>query len=211
VADQALDLRALRDVLAKTVTVRGEAAAGGGSNDHPRDGTATALQRRSQRAAREQHARRSLPACTDDSRCAIRVARSRTQARPAQHLDQSNQTTAWTERSGGGAGQQECPRHLGPLGSRRRLPHPSRGVTRRGENTCRRLSLALDGEPVRPAVSKPALKLGPLEATRVMRRKRADFHQGPERVTTLRFKAGYMTATGFSSADLQPCARAGSI
>jgi putative transposase len=33
VADQALDIRALKDVLAKTVTARGEAPDGGGSND----------------------------------------------------------------------------------------------------------------------------------------------------------------------------------
>src|SRR5229473_6392102 len=36
VADQALDIRALKDVLAKTLTARGEASDGGGSNDHPR-------------------------------------------------------------------------------------------------------------------------------------------------------------------------------
>jgi hypothetical protein len=60
----------------------------------------------------------------------------------------------------------------------------------------------VDGEPVRPALSKPALKLGPFEASRVMRRKRADFHQGQERGTTLRFKAGYMAATGFSHSSI---------
>ena len=57
----------------------------------------------------------------------------------------------------------------------------------------------VDGEPLGPALSKPALRLGPFEANRVMRRKRADFHQGQERGTMLRFKAGYMTATGFSN------------
>jgi hypothetical protein len=36
VADQALDIRALKDVLARTATARGETADGGGSNDHPR-------------------------------------------------------------------------------------------------------------------------------------------------------------------------------
>jgi len=36
VADQALDIRALKDVLAKTLTARGEASDGGGSNDHTR-------------------------------------------------------------------------------------------------------------------------------------------------------------------------------
>src|SRR5277367_931793 len=35
VADQALDLRVLKDVLEKTDTARGEATAGGGSNDYP--------------------------------------------------------------------------------------------------------------------------------------------------------------------------------
>jgi len=71
------------------------------------------------------------------ARSALRVAERK--ARPAQHLDQSSQTTARTDRSGGSAGQQECPRYLGPLGSRRRLPHTGRGVARPGENTCRRL------------------------------------------------------------------------
>jgi len=59
----------------------------------------------------------------------------------------------------------------------------------------------VDGEPVRPALSKPALKLGPFEASRVMRRKRADFHQGQERRSDS-FKAGYMTATGFSHSSI---------
>jgi putative transposase len=43
VADQALDLRALKDVLAKTATARGEAADGSGSNDHPRAVAASRL------------------------------------------------------------------------------------------------------------------------------------------------------------------------
>jgi putative transposase len=34
VADQALDIRALKDVLAKTVTARGKASDGGGSDDY---------------------------------------------------------------------------------------------------------------------------------------------------------------------------------
>ena len=57
-------------------------------------------------------------------------------------------------------------------------------------------------KPVRPVLSKPALKLGPLEATQVMRRKRTDFRQGLERATTLRFKAGYMIASGFSHSPI---------
>ena len=162
-----------------------------------------------QRTPRDQQTRRPLSACTNDSRCAICVARRRTQARPTQHLDQSHQTTAGAKRSGSSAGQQECPGHLGPFDSRRRLPHAGGRL-----DTARRKRLPevakvvshADDEPVRPALSKPVLKLGPLEATRVMRRKRADFHQGPERTTPLLLKAGYMAATGFSSADLQPCA-----
>src|SRR5450631_1630793 len=43
VADQALDLRALKDVLAKTATARGEAADGGRRNDHTRTVAASRL------------------------------------------------------------------------------------------------------------------------------------------------------------------------
>jgi len=43
VADRALDIRALKDVLAKTATVRGEASDGGGSNDHTRAVAASRL------------------------------------------------------------------------------------------------------------------------------------------------------------------------
>src|SRR5271154_2705438 len=43
VEDQALDIRALKNVLAKTATARGEAADGSGSNDHPRAVAASRL------------------------------------------------------------------------------------------------------------------------------------------------------------------------
>jgi hypothetical protein len=43
VADRALDIRALKDVLAKTATARGEASDGSGSNDYPSSVAASRL------------------------------------------------------------------------------------------------------------------------------------------------------------------------
>src|SRR5215471_5454347 len=52
VADQALDIRALKDVLAKTVTARGEAPDGDGSNDYPSSVAASRLWAHRDHAAR---------------------------------------------------------------------------------------------------------------------------------------------------------------
>jgi len=98
------------------------------------------------------HLRRALPDILEDepnglihgARSALRVAERK---RPAQHLDQSNQTTRGPNVAAVALANKNARVIWGPLGSRRRLPHPGLGVTRRAENTCRRLSLALDGEP----------------------------------------------------------------
>ena len=70
----------------------------------------------------------------------------------------------------------------------------------------------VDGEPVRPALSKPALKLGRPEASRMMRRKRADFHQGQQRGIDAPIQGRiYDCNRILPFIGLQPCARAGSI
>ena len=42
---------------------------------------------------------------------------------------------------------------------------------------------------------------------RLIRRRCADFHHGPERNAALHQEAGYMTATGYMQSAQRPCAR----
>ena len=59
-ADQALNIRALKDVPAKTVTARGEAADGGGSNDYPLPVAASRLSADQDGVARVRRAPRKI-------------------------------------------------------------------------------------------------------------------------------------------------------
>jgi hypothetical protein len=77
-----------------------------------------------------------------------------------------------------------------------------------GINTCPRLRrlFATDGEPVRPALSKPVVGSWPKQAAGVMRRKRADFHHGPEQ-TKAPERGRIHERNRLSPSEQKPCAR----